>query len=178
MFQTNLQLAQQTFGQSNHKIQASRAAAQLHHRARLQGRVGRVWSALTRRSRRLLDLVEAAQTVRGRHYVGAQTVRLDQIRGSEGRCHDFDQDFAPLQEHNKGRWLSVAAARLMNVTLPPVELIQVGEVYFVRDGHHRVSVARSLGEREIDALVTVWEIVAPSSSCPPVVARQLIGQSV
>ena len=180
MFQTNLQLAQQTFGQSNRRIRASRAAAQLHHRARLQGRMGKVWSALTGRSRRLLDLptVEAAQTVRGRHYVGAQTVPLDQIRGSEGRCHDFDQDFAPLQEHNKGRWLSVAAARLINVTLPPVELIQVGDVYFVRDGHHRVSVARALGEIEIDAVVTVWEIAALSFPYRPVVARQLAGQSV
>jgi hypothetical protein len=155
MFQTNLQLAQHTFARSDRKIWASQTALQLYERA---CRRGQIRSALRRRSRRLLDLsaVEAARTVRGRRHVGARSVSLDQIRGSEGRCDDFDQDFAPLQEHNKGRWSSVAVARLMNVTLPPVELIQVGEVYFVRDGHHRVSVARALGEKEIDAVVTVW----------------------
>jgi hypothetical protein len=41
--------------------------------------------------------------------------------------------------------------------LPPVELIQVGSVYFVRDGHHRISVARAMGQQEIEAVVTVWQ---------------------
>ena len=180
MFQTNLQLVQQTFGQADRKIRAAQAAAQLYHRARFQGRLGRMWSMQIGRSRRVLDLaaVEAAHTVRGRHYAGAQTVPLSQIRGSEGRCHDFDRSFAPLQEHNRGRWLNVATARLTNVTLPPVELIQVGDIYFVRDGHHRVSVARALGEKEIDAVVTVWEITGPSAACHPVAACQLVGWSV
>jgi hypothetical protein len=45
----------------------------------------------------------------------------------------------------------------MATPLPPVELIQVGDVYFVRDGHHRISVARMMGQDSIDAEVTVWE---------------------
>jgi hypothetical protein len=52
----------------------------------------------------------------------------------------------------------VAKARLKGVTLPPVELIQVGDVYFVRDGHHRISVARAFGQEHVDAEVTVWEV--------------------
>jgi hypothetical protein len=83
-------------------------------------------------------------------------VPIRHIRGSEGRCRDFDPCFRPLGIHNRGRWLSVAAARLRGVPMPPVELIQVGECYFARDGHHRISVARSLGNEYIEAQVTIW----------------------
>jgi hypothetical protein len=77
---------------------------------------------------------------------------LDQfrhIRGSESRSSDFDRDFNPLHDHNRRRWLNVAAARQRGKALPLVKLIQVGDVYFVRDGHHRISVARALGQRSI-----------------------------
>ena len=86
---------------------------------------------------------------------------LGQIRGSEGRCQDFDVAFHPLKQHAEERWVSVARAQLRGLGLPPIELIQVGEVYFVRDGHHRISVAAALGQQEIDAVVTVWQLAAP-----------------
>jgi hypothetical protein len=54
--------------------------------------------------------------------------------------------------------MSVAKARLQGATLPPVDLVQVSDVYFVRDGHHRISVAKALGQVDIDADVTVWEV--------------------
>ena len=59
------------------------------------------------------------------------------------------------------RWLGVAAARDHGKVLPPVVLVQVGGVYFVRDGHHRISVARALGQLDIEAEVTVWQVSGP-----------------
>ncbi len=69
---------------------------------------------------------------------------LRRIQGSEGRCRDFDRGFAPLQDHTRERWLSVAVAWLQG-----------------HDGHHRISVARALGCVDIDASVTVWEAAGP-----------------
>ena len=71
---------------------------------------------------------------------------------------DFDWAFRPRVWDTAERWRRVAEAWLEGVALPPVELIRVGDVYFVRDGHHRISVAAACGAREIDALVTVWEV--------------------
>jgi hypothetical protein len=59
------------------------------------------------------------------------------------------------------RWLRVAAARDQGKVLPPVVLVQVEDVYFVRDGHHRISVARALGQLDIEAEVTVWQVPGP-----------------
>jgi hypothetical protein len=88
-----------------------------------------------------------------RRYAGIQSVPIERIRGSEGRSEDFDNAFNPLHERSLSRWLSVASVRLAGAAVPPVELIQSGEVYFVRDGHHRISVAKALGEQFIDAEV-------------------------
>ena len=54
--------------------------------------------------------------------------------------------------------MNVATARTMRAILPPVELIQIGDIYFVRDGHHRVSVARAMGQEHIEAEVTLWKV--------------------
>jgi hypothetical protein len=127
--------------------------------ARLHGQLKQAWSLLTGRSRHLLDLsaYRATGSLLGGHSVGIRTVAISRIRGSEGRSEDFDQEFHPLRLHNQGRWLSVATARQRGVALPPVELIQIGDIYFVRDGHHRISVAKAFGQAEIEADVTVWE---------------------
>jgi hypothetical protein len=135
----------------------------LYAEARRQGKRSQRTSLFGRGARRLLSLaeVETASTVHARSYAGVRDVPIAQIRGSEGRCNDFDQSFHPLQDHNQARWLRVAAARHRGKTLPPVELIQVGEVYFVRDGHHRISVARAVGQMDIEAEVTVWDVAGP-----------------
>ena len=132
----------------------------LYTRVRSRGWRSQVWSALTGRSHCLLPLanVDAASTVHARRNAGMQTVPIRQIRGSEGRSRDFDRDFNPLQSHTKDRWLSIAGALQRGRVLPPVELIQVRDVYFVRDGHHRISVARALGQLDIEAKVTVWQV--------------------
>jgi len=95
-------------------------------------------------------------------------VPIEQIWGSEGRSADFDALFYPRQGHSQGRWVSIAAARMMGLVLAPVELIQVGAGYFVRDGHHRISVARALGEQYIEAEVTVWQVSRPLPGKQPV----------
>ena len=89
---------------------------------------------------------------------------IDQICGSESRAHDFDADFYPLQENTKERWLSIAAATQRGCQLPPVILIQIGESYFVRDGHHRISVARAQGQKTIQAKVETWRLQARNDS--------------
>lgn len=141
------------------------AALKLYNEARRPDWIGKLWSALTGRSRQLLHLsdVQASGALHGCHYAGTRPVPIGHIRGSEGRCEDFDAGFRPLKVHNKGRWVSIAKARLQGVVLPPVDLIQVGDAYFVRDGHHRISVARAFGQTDIDAEVTVWEVASPPS---------------
>ena len=115
---------------------------------------------LTGRSRSLIDINAkvSGRKIRSRHYAGSHTVQISKIKGSEGRSDDFDCDFNPIQIRTIHRWISVATARSDGVTLPPVELIQVDEHYFVRDGHHRISVARAFGEDYIDAEVTIMEL--------------------
>jgi hypothetical protein len=117
-------------------------------------------SYLTRRSSDLLSLTEAetTQRIENRYSAGIQLVALDQIQGSQGRCRDFDRAFYSRQRHSESRWLQVATARALGIALPPVALVQVGNIYFVRDGHHRISVARALGQTEIEAEVRVWQV--------------------
>ncbi len=138
--------------------QAMRQAMTLFREARLHARLARLGAALTGRARSLCSLakVTGARTLGDRHDAGTQTVAISRIRGSENRCHDFDRDFLPIQEHSRERWLSVARARLSGLALPAVTLVQVRDTYYVRDGHHRISVAKALGESFIEAEVTVW----------------------
>jgi hypothetical protein len=142
------------------RVWTERRAHQLYARLCNQVRWGWLWSALTGRTRHLLDLasVEATCTVHDRRYTGLQMVPIDRIRGSESRSNEFDRDFCPLWNHTRERWLNIAVLRQQGKTLPPVELVQIGEVYFCIDGHHRISVARAMGEREIEAQVTVWQV--------------------
>lgn len=111
----------------------------------------------------LVDLESLAQnlTICGRCSVGRRVVPIAAIRGSESRVMDFDASFRPCARHLAERWCRVADGWEAGATLPPVELICVGDRYFVRDGHHRISVAATFGAQEIEALVTVWEVDGP-----------------
>ncbi len=151
-------LAEITARQPRFQAQAVRQAMALYRGVRLQANLARFWARLTRHARGLASLAATAASARehNRHYLGARTVAIKFIRGSENRTRDFDRDFLPLQKRTRERWLSVATARLCGVTLPAVELLQVGDAYYVRDGHHRISVAKALGENYIDAEVTAW----------------------
>ena len=144
---------------------ANQTALRMYHNARALALLNKVGSALVGRSRRLLNLADVRATcrVRSQHYAGIRTVPIRQIRGSEGRCGDFDASFRPLKEHNKERWMGLAAAQQLGAVLPPVELIQVGDAYFVRDGHHRISVAQAMGQQAVDAEVVVLDVAGPPS---------------
>ena len=87
-------------------------------------------------------------------YMGMKTVPVANIVGSEGRYNDFDNMFFPKRSHLKNRWESIDRAHLQNIILPPISLYEIGGLYFVRDGNHRVSVARARGIEFIDAEVT------------------------
>jgi hypothetical protein len=141
----------------------SQATDRLYARARDRGLWAQVWSMLTGHSRGLLPLeeIEATCTVHVHRSAVMRTVPLSQIRGSEGRSDEFDCDFNPLREHNKARWLNIAAARQRGKALPPVELVQVAGIYFVLDGHHRISVARAMGQQNIEARVMIWRVTGP-----------------
>ena len=144
-----------------HDHQMARIALELYERAYLHGRIRRFWRRLLRRDTALLDLNQVTEmcTVCARHEIGAQTVPLAQICGSEGRSRDFDRNFFPTQTRSRERWASIATAQLCGQPLPPVSLIQIDDRYFVRDGHHRISVARLLQRHAIEAVVVVWEVV-------------------
>jgi len=131
----------------------------LYQRARSKGRMSAFMRLLTRKENALFSLADLLQgkKVRAQRYAGRESVRIDQIVGSEGRTEDFDRRFFPLSERSRDRWLSVLSARLHGVSLPLVSLVKVGDQYIVVDGHHRISVARALGEAFIDADVTVLD---------------------
>jgi len=105
---------------------------------------------------RLACFEEAKETTNAadRYRRGFETVELDRVVGSVGRCLDFDRGFLPVCSCSKGRWKRVARTFREGRPLPPVELYKLGERYFVLDGNHRVSVARYLGAVAIDAVVT------------------------
>jgi hypothetical protein len=93
----------------------------------------------------------------GQHDLGLQVVSVDSIVGTVDRTVDFDRGFRPTSPRLRSRWERIAAAQRRGESMPPVSLYKVGDLYFVRDGHHRVSVAKSLGRKDIDAYVTEVE---------------------
>jgi hypothetical protein len=107
------------------------------------------------------DQVRKVLPVKGQHWIGIRQVPLHQIIGSVGRYQDFDAAFAPRQTRTMGRWMSVDVARLQEIDLPPVELYKIGEVYFVKDGNHRISVAHEIKQFFIDAEVIEIDVNVP-----------------
>ncbi len=107
------------------------------------------------------DTVREALRVGGPIYRGVRAVRLDQIVGSVNRYKDFDRAFLPRTDITAERWQRINRAWYEDISLPPVLLYQVGEVYFVVDGNHRVSVAREQGQEYIDADVRECAVRVP-----------------
>ena len=116
---------------------------------------------LTQRPASLLsfDQVHERLQLKNVQYLGLQDVPIDRIVGSVGRYGDFTRAFFPRSDHLRGRWENIQRLIASGRSLPPVELYKVGQVFFVRDGNHRVSVARQRGFSSIEALV--WEYDAP-----------------
>jgi hypothetical protein len=144
------------------RAQVAADALELYRSVLWRARLRRWWSGLVRRLHPLPTAYqpEATNIAGGGYPVGICDVPIRQIRCSESRPEDFDADLRPLQKRTQGRWLSIARARLMGAALPPVELLQVRDVYCVRDGHHRISVARAMGQEYVEGEVLVWELGA------------------
>jgi len=123
----------------------------------------RALSRLARRLRREPDDVDVilpfdevleALGRRGERRLGLQSIPLDSIVGTVDRSRDFDRRFRPTSRQVRRRWEGIAEAMRRGQSMPPIDVYRIGDVHFVRDGHHRVSVARALGLDTIDANVT------------------------
>ncbi len=120
----------------------------------------------TRRQNNLIPFHEVRKRLspEGESYRGLQTVPIDQIVGSMDRFLDFDRTFLPRRRNTQSRWTNVDRAFYQDVRLPPIQLYKVGDIYFVKDGNHRVSVARERGVEFIDAEVIEGHVRVPLSS--------------
>jgi len=140
------------------KRQVSEIANGLFERSWRTGQLKRLWARLTGQSRQppLLGDVRRQHPNITVHELGDHPVRIENIIGTEGKL-SYDRDFHPLQRRSKGRWVSVAETMMTDPTsLPPIDVVQVGDDFYVRDGTHRVSVARALGHIYIDGNITKW----------------------
>jgi hypothetical protein len=106
--------------------------------------------------------VIAAVGFRGERQLGLRTIRLESIVGSAESRRDFDRHFRPTSGRVRERWERLALAQRRGESVPPIEVYQVGDLYFVKDGHHRVSIAIATGQRTIDAYVTEVQTEVPA----------------
>ena len=100
------------------------------------------------------DEVVDALGRRGERSLGMQLIPLDSIVGSVDKVRDFDRRFRPTSDRSRQRWERLAEKSRLGEYLPPIDVYKLGGLYFVRDGHHRTSVARAQGATEIEAHVT------------------------
>ena len=122
-------------------------------KARFKSFINQVLAVLSGQPTTLLsyDEIKEKLHIGGPIYRGVKTIRVDQIAGSLNRYHEFDRAFLPKEDQLASRWQKVDRAFYQEINLPPVVLYKVGDVYFVVDGHHRVSVAREQGHVFIEA---------------------------
>ncbi|MBN1812486.1 MAG: universal stress protein [Anaerolineae bacterium] len=150
------------------------SAIQDFRRARSRAKLEQVMASLTGASTELLNYEEVRQKLKGTRTTsrGLQDIPINAIVGSVGRYSDFTRSFLPRQDADEGRWAGVEAAMTDMTGLPPVEVYQIGEAYFVMDGNHRVSVAKQLGATHVEAYVTELHTRVPLS--PDVQPQDLI----
>lgn len=115
-----------------------------------------IFTWLQNKNNELLPYEEVLKHIpmRGQNYIGVKQIETDKIIGSVSRYHDFDRAFLPKQTHTRSRWESIDRAHFKQIILPPIEVYKIGDAYFIKDGNHRVSVAREKGQAFIDAYVT------------------------
>ena len=122
----------------------------------------RALSRLSARLRRVDDVnhilpfeeVASALGRIGERRLGLELITLDSIIGTVDRSREFDRDFRPTSPRVRERWQRINLAQRRGEAMPPIDVYRIGELHFVKDGHHRVSVARALGHRDINAYVT------------------------
>ncbi|WP_038048103.1 DUF4032 domain-containing protein [Thermus caliditerrae] len=139
-------------------LQAEAEAERLQRRAKLQG--------LLSRFRGEPDVLLPFHQVlalrpKGEHHLGLRTIEVEKVVGSVDRYEDFDRHFLPKTPHTLERWKRLRALELTGMEFPPIEVYRVGEAYFVKDGNHRVALAKATGQRFIDAYVIALEVPVP-----------------
>jgi len=136
-------------------IDMSLQAKEDFEKARTRGRMQSLLSGLAWKNTDLLSLYAVTELIKPKNetYLGMKTISIDKIIGSEGRYQDFTLAFYPKKEMLRSRWQSIDMAAIGYVNLPPISAYKVGDWYFVRDGNHRVSVAKMQGVEFIDAEV-------------------------
>jgi hypothetical protein len=104
----------------------------------------------------ILPLEEVVRVLgrRGERRLGQQLISLDSIVGTVDRGREFDRRFRPTSQRVRPRWERIATAQRRGEGMPPIDVYRIGDLHFVKDGHHRVSVARALGHKDINAFVT------------------------
>ncbi|MDQ6851905.1 MAG: chromosome partitioning protein ParB [Actinomycetota bacterium] len=105
------------------------------------------------------DEVVQALGQRGERSLGLQTIRLDTVVGTVDTRRDFDRRFRPTSGRVRERWERLALAQRRGEPMPPIDVYRIGELHFVRDGHHRVSIAMAARQESIDAYVTEVQTV-------------------
>ena len=109
------------------------------------------------------DEVVSALGFRGERRLGLQTIRLDTIVGTVDSGRDFDRRFRPTSGRVRERWERLALAQRRGESIPPIEVYRVGDLHFVQDGHHRVSIAMAEDAKTIDAYVTEVRTQVPAT---------------
>ena len=127
-------------------------------RSRRQRALARLSARLRRQDdvNQILPFEEVARALgrTGERRLGQQLIALDSIVGTVDRSREFDRSFRPTSPRVRQRWQRINLAQRKGEAMPPIDVYRVGELHFVKDGHHRVSVARALGHTDINAYVT------------------------
>ena len=144
-------------------MSAMDSTAEDFSKAKSRARIQSLMAHLTWKNSDLLSFYEVTSIIKPKSetYKGMQCIPVSKIIGSEGRYHDFSSAFYPKREMLRNRWESVDRALVNDIVLPPISVFSLGGWYFVRDGNHRVSVAKSQGVEFIDA-----EVVELDSQIP------------
>ena len=108
------------------------------------------------------DEVVAALGMRGERRLGLQTIPLDSIVGTVDSTRDFDRRFRPTSARVRERWERLALAQRRGEPIPPIDVYRIGDLHFVKDGHHRVSIALATGRQTIDADGTAVRPAGPA----------------
>ncbi len=109
------------------------------------------------------DEVVAALGRQGERSLGLQSIKLDTIVGTVDSRRDFDRRFRPTSNRVRERWERLALAQRRGEAIPPIDVYRVGDLHFVKDGHHRVSIALATGQTDIDAYVTEVHTTVPAA---------------
>ena len=141
-------------------------SAERYHNVRRKVFFQEILSLVRGRSPELLSFEAVQSALKAHQQIESREpsiIPLDKIIGSVGRYRDFTREFLPKESVSQDRWRSVDMAMHSSTGLPAIEVYQIGDAYFVRDGHHRVSVARANGLHDIEAYVTRLETAVPIS---------------